>query len=73
MISLKKIYKVRRTVNKYGAYGILLGNIIPFFSSEIISFALGLTKYNVTRLFLLTLTANIIKYSSIWIFYIIVH
>ena len=64
LVSKKKVYKARRFINKYGAWGIFLSNLSPF-PSEILTFALGLTRYNVYRLFILTIIGSTIKYSAI--------
>ncbi len=72
-VSTRKIYKVRRFINKYGAYGIFFFNIIPTTPSEILTFALGITKYNVMRLFTLMTAAVLIKYVVISAIYLILH
>lgn len=62
IVSIKKVYEMRRKLNKYGAYGIFFGNLIPFIPSELITFGLGLAKYNVYRLFTVTIIAVALKY-----------
>ena len=64
IIPTKKLYKARRFINRYGGHGILLFNLAPL-PAEILTFGLGLTKYNGTRLFVLTLIGNLIKYAAI--------
>ena len=64
LVSKKKVYQARRFINKYGAWGVLISNLSPF-PSEILTFALGLAKYNVYRLFTLMMIGNIVKYSVI--------
>ena len=72
-ISTRKIYKVRRFVNKYGAYGVFFFNIIPTAPSEILTFALGITRYNVARLFIIMTAAILIKYVVISAIYLVLH
>ncbi len=71
-ISIKKFYKIKRWVNKYGAYAIFGFSLLPLPSNEL-TFVLGITKYNITRLFVFTLFGTIIKIGAIfgfyWIFY----
>ena len=67
LVSKKKVYEIRRFINKYGGYGVFLANISPL-PSEILTFALGITKYNVYRLFILTFIATVIKYIVIALF-----
>ncbi|MDO8467485.1 MAG: VTT domain-containing protein [Nanoarchaeota archaeon] len=61
IVSKKKVYKTRRFVNKYGAYGIFIFNVLPL-PSPLLTFALGLAKYNFKRLFLITILAKSIEY-----------
>ncbi|MCR4285224.1 MAG: VTT domain-containing protein [archaeon] len=64
-VSKKKVYKARRWMNNYGAYGIFIFNIIPIFPAPLLIFALGVTKYNFKRLFIITLLAKILEYLAI--------
>jgi membrane protein YqaA with SNARE-associated domain len=63
-ISKKKVYETRRFVNKYGGYGVFLSNLSPL-PAEILTFALGITRYNVYRLYSLQILGTVIKYSAI--------
>lgn len=67
-MSKKNLYKLRRKVNKYGAYAVLIFNVAPF-PAPLLTFALGITKYNVSRLFTFLLIGNFIKYGAITLFY----
>ncbi|MBI2448960.1 VTT domain-containing protein [Candidatus Pacearchaeota archaeon] len=67
-ISTKKIYKAKRWVNKFGVYAIFGFNLLPLPSNEL-TFALGIAKYNITRLFVFTLLGTIIKMLAIFGFY----
>lgn len=71
LISKKKIYKIRRYVNKRGALGIFLFNLL-FLPAPILTFALGLTRYNVYRLLFYTILGNILKFSLIVLFYLLI-
>jgi len=64
LVSKKKVYQARRYVNKYGAYAIFFLNIIPG-PAQLLTFALGITKYNFTRLSTLTILGNFIRYAAI--------
>jgi len=69
-ISTKKIYKVKRWVDKYGSYAIFGFNLLPMPSNEL-TFALGIAKYNITRLFVFTLLGSVIKFFAIWGLYVL--
>ncbi|MDP3882130.1 MAG: VTT domain-containing protein [Nanoarchaeota archaeon] len=69
-VSKRKIFKVRRAVNKYGALAVFVLNVVPS-PSELLIFGLGVTKYNLTRLFAVLTLATAIKYGIMAIFYII--
>ncbi len=62
IVSKKKVYKTKRWINKYGAYGIFAFNAIPIFPAPLLIFALGVTKYNFKRLFIITLVAKVLEY-----------
>ena len=66
LVSKRKVYQVRRFINKYGGYGVFLSNLTPL-PSELLTFALGIAKYNIYRLFIFTFIANLIKYVLITI------
>lgn len=71
IVSKRKVYETRRFVNKHGAIGIFLFNLLPF-PAPLLTFALGIARYNFTRLFVLTLAGKISKYVILiliyWIF-----
>ena len=60
-VSKKKVYKTKRWINKYGVYGIFVFNALPL-PAPLLIFALGVTKYNFKRLFIITLIAKILEY-----------
>ncbi len=63
-VSKKKVYETRRFINKYGSYGVFLSNLSPV-PAEILTFALGITRYNVYRLFTFQILGSTIKYAAI--------
>lgn len=65
LVSKKKVYKTKRWINKYGAYGIFIFNAIPTFPAPLLIFALGVTKYNFKRLFIITALAKILEYLAL--------
>lgn len=69
-MSTKKIYKAKRWVNKFGAYAIFVFNLFPLPSNEL-TFALGIAKYNITRMFVFTLLGTVIKMVAIWGFFLL--
>ena len=64
LVSKKKVYKTKRWINKYGGYGIFVFNIIPL-PAPLLVFALGVTKYNFKRLFVIALIAKSLEYTTI--------
>lgn len=64
LISKKKLYKTRRTVNKYGPLGVFAFNFLPL-PSPLLTFVLGLIKYNKNRLFTFIIMGNLLKLSLI--------
>ncbi|MEK6918622.1 MAG: VTT domain-containing protein [Nanoarchaeota archaeon] len=61
LVSKKKVYSSRRLANRYGAWGVFIFNLLPL-PAPLLTFALGIAKYNFTRLFLLTLAGKVTKY-----------
>ena len=61
LVSPSKLYGIRRWVGRYGAWAVLVINILPV-PSPLLTFALGIMRYNTTRLFLLLTVGNIIKF-----------
>lgn len=68
LASRKKVYRARRFVNKYGSWGVFVFNVLPL-PAPVLTFALGVTKYNVYRLFFFTFLGTFIKYSVVIIFF----
>ena len=67
-ISKKKIYNMKRKVNKYGPYAIFFLNLIPA-PTPILTFALGIAKYNVVRLFIFFTLGTLLKFVIILYIY----
>lgn len=63
-VSKKKVYSVRRFINKHGSYGVFLINLSPL-PSEILTFALGIAKYNSYRMFTFVILGTLLKYFTI--------
>ncbi len=70
-VSKEKVYKFRRMTHKYGAMAVFLFNVAPL-PAPLLSLALGIAKYNFSRLMLWTALGKIIKYSVVCIFFFIV-
>jgi len=64
IVSKKKVYKTKRWINKYGAYGIFIFNITPL-PAPLLTFALGVTKYSFKRLFLIITIAKVLEYLAL--------
>ena len=60
-VSKKNLYRVRRKVNRYGGYAVLVFNIFPL-PAPLLTFGLGITRYNHSRLFMMLIIGNVIKY-----------
>ncbi|NOZ81402.1 MAG: VTT domain-containing protein [DPANN group archaeon] len=64
IFSRKKVYKVKRWVNRFGPYAIFGFNILPL-PSPLLTFALGIANYNLLRLFFWMILGTILKYMVI--------
>ena len=71
-MSKKKLYKTRRFINKRGWVGVFLFNLLPL-PAPLLTFALGITKYNIYRLFFFMVLGNIIKYAVMIGFFVLTH
>ncbi len=69
IVSKRKVYKVRRFINNYGAKGILVFNILPL-PAPLLTFGLGIARYNVKRLFFWMIIGLIIKHMIIISFFL---
>jgi len=72
LISKRKLFKARRFINKHGAKGVFLSNFLPL-PAPLLTFALGITRYNVYRLFFYTLLGIFLKYLIIIGFYFLIY
>ncbi len=72
-LSAKKVYKVRRLTNKYGAFLLFFISAIPALPYEVLTFALGIARYNFYRLFILVTLGSLIKYAAICGIFILTH
>jgi len=71
LVSRKKVYKARRYINKYGSYGIFLFTAVPFLPGPLVTFALGVAKYNIPRLFVITFLGKSLTYGIIVILFLL--
>lgn len=69
LVSAKKMYGLRRKVNRFGSVVVFLVNLIPGPAPQL-TFALGMARYNMARLFSWFLAGNIVKYSIISVFFV---
>lgn len=69
-VSKKKVYSVRRFVNNYGAKGVLIFNILPL-PAPLLTFGLGLARYNSKKLFFWTIVGTAVKYTAIILFFLV--
>lgn len=69
IISKKRVYKAKRAVNKYGKYAIFLFSLLPL-PIDILTFALGIAKYNLLRLYVFLFIGNLIKFGLLIGFYL---
>ena len=65
LLSAKSFFSVRRKVNRWGAYAILVLNVIPATPSDVLTVGLGTVQYNKNRLFSLIVIGNLIKFTVI--------
>jgi len=64
LLSAKKFFGLRRQVNRWGMYIILVFNSFPA-PSDMLAFCLGTIRYNYKRLFTLIVIGSIIKFTII--------
>ncbi len=64
LLSAKKFFGMRRKINHWGVYAILVLNSFPA-PSDVLTFCLGTIRYNHKRLFTLIIIGNIIKFTII--------
>lgn len=64
IVSPKKLYGLRRKVNKYGSWAVLAFNLLPAPSPQL-TFGLGIARYNMVRLIILVVLGNLVKYVAI--------
>lgn len=62
-LSKGKVYRIRRFNNKYGPWGIFFMNVLPL-PAPLLTFALGITKYNIQRLMFFIFLGITVKYAA---------
>ncbi|MBC8494537.1 VTT domain-containing protein [archaeon] len=70
IIGPKRFFKIKIMLNKYGAGGVFLINVIPILPSQTLAAILGVFKYNKTKFYIFFLTGQITKYILITIAYL---
>lgn len=65
LLSAKTFFSVRRKVNRWGGYAVLLLNVLPATPSDVLTVGLGTVRYDKKRLFSLIAIGNIIKFTVI--------
>ncbi|MEK6946114.1 MAG: VTT domain-containing protein [Nanoarchaeota archaeon] len=65
LLSAKTFFSVRRKVNRWGGYAVLLLNVLPATPSDVLTVGLGTVRYDKKRLFSLIVIGNIIKFTVI--------
>lgn len=70
LVSKKTLYGARRFVSNHGRSGVFLFNLLPL-PAPLLTFGLGIVKYNIFRLFFYTLLGTFFKYLFIVAFFIV--
>ena len=72
LIGIKKFYKVKSGVNKYGSWGIFIFNVLPL-PGQILAVIAGVFKYNKIKFYTFFILGQLIKFSVIALgyFYIV--
>ncbi len=72
LIGIKKFYKVKSRVNKYGSWGIFIFNLLPL-PGQILAVIAGVFKYNKAKFYISFIAGQTIKFTIIAIgyFYIV--
>lgn len=65
LVNAKKLYSLRRQVNQKGALFVFLANTIPFIPAPVLTFGLGVARYNMARLFTFLVLGASIKFSVV--------
>ena len=71
IISRKRVYKIRRWVNKRGSLLVYLFNLTPFLPGAVLTFALGIARYDLARLFTFLTLGTLSKLLIIGGFYFV--
>ncbi|MDA3856611.1 MAG: VTT domain-containing protein [Candidatus Woesearchaeota archaeon] len=69
IISIKKFYKIKSMVNRYGVYAIFVFNVLPL-PSQPLSTILGVFKYSRNKFYIFFILGQLIKFSMITLGYI---
>jgi membrane protein YqaA with SNARE-associated domain len=69
LISVKSFYQLKCWINRYGKGAIFISNLVPLMPSQQVTFVLGIFRYNQVKLFLLSMPAQMLKYSLLLVAY----
>ena len=72
LISKRKLYKSRRFINKYGGVGVFFFNLFPLPSPQL-TFALGISKYNIYRIIFYATLGIFLKYIAVTLIFSAFH
>lgn len=64
-VSKRKLYKTRSWMSKHGALALFVFNAIPILPAPFASFAVGITKYNLGRFYIITILGNLVRFGII--------
>lgn len=72
IVGIKRFYKVKTQVNRYGSWGIFIFNVLPL-PAQILAVIAGVFRYNKTKFYVFFILGQAIKFSLIAIgyFYIV--
>jgi membrane protein YqaA with SNARE-associated domain len=72
IISYKRFYRSKGFINKYGAWGVFIFNVLPL-PSQPLAAILGVFRYNKVKFYVYAISGQIIKYTAIVLgyFYIV--
>ncbi|MFT4249773.1 MAG: VTT domain-containing protein [Candidatus Woesearchaeota archaeon] len=63
LVSAKKMYGLRRRVNAHGSVYVFVANVLPFVPAPVLTFGLGVARYNMLRLFVFLVLGCVVKFS----------
>jgi membrane protein YqaA with SNARE-associated domain len=67
LISVKSFYQLKCWINRYGKGAVFTSNLVPLMPCQQVTFLLGIFRYNHLKLMLLSIPAQMLKYSLLLI------